>query len=47
MADLVDEEMLELVELEMMELLNDFGFDGENTPMIKGSALMVREVLVT
>jgi elongation factor Tu len=39
-ADLVDEEMLELVELEVMELLTDFGFDGENTPMVKGSALL-------
>ena len=37
-ADLVDDEMLELVELEIMELLDDFGFDGENTPMIRGSA---------
>jgi len=37
-ADIVDEEMLELVELEMIELLEDFGFDGENTPIIKGSA---------
>ena len=35
-ADIVDEEMLELVELEMIELLEDFGFDGENTPIIKG-----------
>lgn len=42
-ADLVDEEMLELVELEMVELLCDFGFDGENTPVIKGSALKALE----
>ena len=32
--------MLELVELEMIELLTDFGFDGDNTPMIHGSALL-------
>ncbi|PSN55885.1 Elongation factor Tu [Blattella germanica] len=39
-ADLVESDVLELVELEMRELLEDFGFDGENTPMIQGSALM-------
>ena len=39
-ADIVDEEMLELVELEMMDLLNDFGFDGDDTPIIRGSALL-------
>jgi translation elongation factor EF-Tu-like GTPase len=39
-ADLVDDEMLELVEMEMMELLTDFGFDGDKTPMIHGSALL-------
>jgi len=39
-ADLVDEEMLELVTLEMIELLDAFGYDGENTPMIQGSALL-------
>ena len=39
-ADIVDEEMLELVELEVMELLEDFGFDPEGTPMIHGSALL-------
>ena len=39
-ADIVDEEMLELVELEMIELLEDFGFDGENTPIIKGMLLL-------
>ena len=35
--------MLELVELEMMEMLSDFGFDAENTPMIKGSARLALE----
>lgn len=31
--------MLELVELEVRELLDDFGFDGTNAPVIYGSAL--------
>jgi elongation factor Tu len=34
-----DEEMLELVEMEMRELLTFYDFDGENTPVIRGSAL--------
>ena len=34
-----DPEMLELVELEMRELLEFYGFDGDNTPFIQGSAL--------
>ncbi len=34
-----DEEMLELVELEMRELLSFYEFDGDNTPIIRGSAL--------
>ena len=34
-----DKEMLELVEMEMRELLNTYGFDGDNTPIILGSAL--------
>lgn len=38
-ADLVDQDTLELVELEVRELLTDFGFDGDNTPFIVGSAL--------
>ncbi|KAK4883947.1 hypothetical protein RN001_000218 [Aquatica leii] len=38
-ADKVDEEILDLVELEMRELLSDFGYDGDHTPMIRGSAL--------
>lgn len=37
-ADLADEEMLELAEIEIRELLTDFGFDGEGTPVIRGSA---------
>jgi len=34
-----DEEMLELVEMEMRDLLSFYEFDGENTPIIRGSAL--------
>ena len=34
-----DEEMLELVEMEMRELLSFYEFDGDNTPIIRGSAL--------
>ena len=34
-----DAEMLELVEMEMRELLSFYEFDGENTPVIQGSAL--------
>lgn len=32
--------MLDLVELEIRDLLIDFGFDGENAPVINGSALL-------
>ncbi|XP_013790440.1 elongation factor Tu, mitochondrial-like [Limulus polyphemus] len=39
-ADLVDDEVLELVELEIRELLVDFGFDGNSAPIIWGSALL-------
>lgn len=42
-ADQVDSEMLELVEIEMRELLCDFGFDGVNSPMIVGSAKLALE----
>lgn len=39
-VDMVDdEEMLELVEMEIRELLEFYEFDGENTPVILGSAL--------
>lgn len=39
-VDLVeDPEMLDLVEMEMRELLNFYGFDGDNAPIIRGSAL--------
>jgi len=43
-CDMVDdEEMLELVEEELREMLTDNGFDGENAPIIKGSALKALE----
>lgn len=35
-----DPEMLELVEMEMRELLSSYGFEGDDTPVIMGSALM-------
>ncbi len=38
-----DEELLELVELEVRELLSDYDFDGDNIPIIKGSALAALE----
>ena len=38
-ADLADPELVELVELEVRELLDKYEFDGENTPVILGSAL--------
>jgi len=34
-----EEEMVELVEVELRELLSKYEFDGENTPIIRGSAL--------
>jgi elongation factor Tu len=38
-VDLVDDaEILDLVEMEIRELLSSYGFDGDNTPIIKGSA---------
>ena len=43
-CDMVDdEEMLELVEMEIRDLLNEYGFDGDNTPIIRGSALKALE----
>lgn len=35
--------MLELVEMEMRELLTTYGFDGDETPIIMGSALCALE----
>ena len=34
-----DEEMLELVEMDMRDLLSQYEYDGDNTPVIRGSAL--------
>src|SRR6266498_81635 len=38
-----DEELLELVELEVRELLTKYGFPGDDTPVIRGSALKALE----
>ncbi|MCJ1332368.1 translation elongation factor Tu [Thelotrema lepadinum] len=40
---IADQEMLELVEMEMRELLTSYGFDGDETPIIMGSALCALE----
>ena len=43
-CDMVDdEELLDLVEMEIRDLLNEYGFDGDNTPIIRGSALKALE----
>jgi elongation factor Tu len=43
-ADMVDDpELIELVEMEVRELLNEYEFDGDNTPIIVGSALKALE----
>ena len=43
-CDMVDdEELLDLVEMEIRELLSEYGFDGDNTPIIRGSALKALE----
>jgi len=43
-ADIVeDEELLELVELELRDLLIKYNFDGDNAPIISGSALLALE----
>jgi elongation factor Tu len=34
-----DEDLIEIVEMELRELLNEYGFPGDDTPIIKGSAL--------
>src|SRR5574344_1316643 len=39
-CDMVDDpELLDLVEMEVRDLLNEYGYDGANTPIIRGSAL--------
>ena len=43
-CDMVDDpELLDLVEMEIRELLNEYNFDGDNTPIIRGSALKALE----
>ena len=43
-CDMVDdEELLDLVEMEIREILSDYEFDGDNTPIIRGSALKALE----
>lgn len=43
-ADMVDdEELMELVEMEIRELLTEYGYDGDETPVIYGSALCALE----
>ncbi|MCI9433927.1 MAG: elongation factor Tu [Bacilli bacterium] len=43
-CDMVDdEELLDLVEMEIRELLNEYGFEGDDTPIIRGSALKALE----
>jgi elongation factor Tu len=43
-VDMIDDpEMLDLVEMEMRDLLSTYGFDGENTPIVMGSALAALE----
>jgi elongation factor Tu len=42
-----DEELLELVELEVRELLSSYEFDGDNIPIVAGSALQALETMVS
>lgn len=43
-CDMVDdEELIDLVEMEVRELLTEYGFDGDNCPIIRGSALKALE----
>jgi len=43
-CDMVDDpELLELVEMEVRDLLNQYGFPGDETPIVKGSALKALE----
>ncbi len=38
-CDVADKDLLELIEMEVRELLTKYGFDGDNVPIIRGSAL--------
>ena len=43
-CDMVDdEELIDLVEMEVRDLLNEYGYEGDETPVIKGSALKALE----
>ncbi|KAK7864768.1 hypothetical protein R5R35_012264 [Gryllus longicercus] len=42
-VDAADKEMVELVEMEIRELLSEMGYDGDNIPVIQGSALCALE----
>jgi len=42
-----DDELIELVELEVRELLSDYDFDGDNIPIVIGSALQAVEALTS
>ena len=43
-CDMVDdEELIDLVEMEVRDLLNEYGYEGDDTPVIKGSALKALE----
>ncbi|MEA4889301.1 MAG: elongation factor Tu [Clostridiaceae bacterium] len=46
-CDMADPELIELTEMEVRELLNTYGFDGDNAPVIQGSALEVLECTST
>jgi elongation factor Tu len=37
--DVADPELLDLVELELCELLSNYRFDGDNVPIVRGSAI--------
>ena len=42
-CDAADDEMIELVEMEVRELLTELGYDGDEVPVVKGSALQAVE----
>lgn len=42
-VDAADEEMVDLVEMEIRELMTEMGFDGDNLPVVRGSALCALE----
>jgi len=42
-VDAADAEMVELVEMEIRELMTEMGYDGDNAPIVKGSALCALE----